>query len=111
MVHLELASYEVSHFVSQALNDLRSMPSAFYNSFLRYRINCLRLDYRDRTLWIVSQLSRKLVKSDSLDRACKSKIWSSLSQSCPPPVVGCVQVKSNSGMKQIGLSRRHEAMG
>jgi len=26
------------------------------------------------------------------------------------PLVGCVQVKFNSGIKQIGLSRRHEAM-
>ena len=34
---------------------------------------------RVRASWIGSKLSRKLAKSDSLERACKSKIWSSLS--------------------------------
>ncbi|KAM7249867.1 hypothetical protein ACFE04_019646 [Oxalis oulophora] len=38
--------------------------------------------------WIGSKLSRKLAKSDSLERACKSKIWSSLSLSANTLLAG-----------------------
>ena len=54
-----------------------SLYNVISSSFYRERL----YGTSQSSSWIGSQLSRKLAKSDSLERACKSKIWSSLSLS------------------------------